>query len=45
MVDSIVAVAAMVLLLICVIPGKNLNRVGGILMLAGYVGYFVYLLQ
>ncbi|MCM1102156.1 MAG: calcium/sodium antiporter [Clostridium sp.] len=44
-VDSIVAVAAMVLLLICVIPGKKLGRVGGILMLAGYAGYFVYLIR
>lgn len=45
MVDSIVAVAAMVLLLVCVIPGKKLNRVGGVLMLLGYAGYFVYLIQ
>lgn len=45
MVDSIVAVAAMVLLLVCVIPGKKLNRVGGVLLLLGYAGYFVYLIQ
>ncbi|MDE7252778.1 MAG: calcium/sodium antiporter [Acetatifactor sp.] len=45
MVDSIVAVATMVLLLVCVIPGKKLNRVGGVLLLLGYAGYFVYLIQ
>lgn len=45
MVDSIVAIAAMVLLLVCVIPGKKLNRVGGVLLLLGYAGYFVYLIQ
>ena len=44
-VDSIVAVAAMVLLFICVFPKKKLGRVGGTLMLAGYAGYFVYLLR
>ncbi|MBR1852926.1 MAG: calcium/sodium antiporter [Lachnospiraceae bacterium] len=45
MIDSIVAVAAMVLLLVCVIPKKQLGRVGGILMLLGYAGYFVYLIR
>ena len=45
MIDSIVAVAAMVLLLVCVIPRKQLGRVGGILMLLGYAGYFVYLIR
>jgi len=45
MIDSIVAVAAMVLLLLCVIPKKQLGRVGGILMLLGYAGYFVYLIR
>lgn len=44
-VDSIAAMAAMVLLLVCVIPGKKLNRAGGIVLLLGYVGYFVYLIQ
>lgn len=44
-VDSIVAVAAMVLLLICVFAKKRLGRLGGALMLAGYAGYFVYLIQ
>lgn len=45
LIDSIVAVAAMVLLLVCVIPKKQLGRVGGILMLVGYAGYFVYLIR
>lgn len=45
MIDSITAVAAMVLLLLCVLPKKRLGRVGGVLLLAGYLGYFVYLIQ
>lgn len=45
LVDSIVAAAALVLLFICVLPGKKLGRLGGILMLAGYTGYFVYLIH
>ena len=45
MVDTIVAVAAMVLLLVCVLPKKKLTRPAGILMLVCYVGYFVYLIQ
>lgn len=45
MTDSIVAVAAVVLLLLCVIRKKQLGRIGGTLMLIGYVGYFVYLMM
>lgn len=45
MIDSIVAVAAMVLLLICVIRKKQLNRPSGIIMLVCYAAYFVYLIQ
>ncbi|MCM1186444.1 MAG: calcium/sodium antiporter [Lachnoclostridium sp.] len=45
LVDSITAVAAAVLLFVCVAPGKKLGRVGGALMLAGYAAYFVYLIQ
>ena len=45
MIDSIVAVAAMVLLLLCVLPKKQLGRIGGVLMLLGYAGYFVYLIR
>lgn len=44
LVDSMVAVAAMVLLFVCVLPKKKLNRVGGIAMLVGYAAYFVYLI-
>ena len=43
-VDSIVAVAAAVLLLICVYRGRVLKRRHGLLMLACYGGYFAYLL-
>lgn len=44
-IDTIVAVAAGVLLLVCVIRQKKLTRTGGIIMLLGYVAYFVYLLR
>ncbi len=44
-VDSVVAVAVMVLLLLCVIRKKQLARPAGIVMLLGYVAYFVYLIQ
>lgn len=43
-VDSIMAVAAGVLLWIFSFNGKSLNRVEGGLLLLGYLGYFVYLL-
>ncbi len=45
MVDSIVAVAAMVLLLVSVARKKQLARPAGIVMLIGYAAYFVYLIQ
>lgn len=45
MVDSVVAIASAVLLLICVIPKKKLTRPAGILMLAAYAAYFVYLIR
>ncbi len=45
MVDSIVAIATMVVLWLCVLPKKMLNRVGGVILLLGYAGYFVYLIQ
>lgn len=44
LVDSIAAIAAVVLLFVCVLPGKKLGRMGGILMLAGYGAYFAYLI-
>lgn len=43
MVDSMVAIAAMALLLICVLPKRKLSRLGGVALLLGYAGYFVYL--
>lgn len=45
MIDSIVAVAAAVLLLVCVLKNRKLTRAGGIVMLVGYVAYFVYLIR
>lgn len=45
MVDSIVAIAAVVLLFVCVLPKRKLTRLGGALMLAGYAAYFVYLVR
>jgi len=45
MVDTITAVAAMVLLWVCVIPKKKLGRPAGILLLVCYVAYFIYLIQ
>lgn len=43
-VDSIVAVAVGMLLWIFSFRGNSLNRVEGILLLLGYLGYFIYLL-
>ncbi len=45
LVDSLVAIGAMVLLFFCVVRKKKLDRLGGILMLAAYAGYFVYLIR
>ncbi len=45
LVDSIAAIAAAVLLLLCVLRSQKLTRVGGCIMLAGYAGYFVYLMR
>lgn len=44
-IDSFVAIGTMVLLFLCVVKNKRLGRVGGALMLIGYAGYFVYLIQ
>lgn len=44
-IDTIVAIAAGVLLLVCVFKNQKLTRTGGILMLLGYAAYFVYLLR
>lgn len=43
--DSIAAVAAAAFLWICVAKNRRLGRLGGILMLIGYAGYFVCLLR
>ncbi len=43
-IDLCIAIAAGVLLLICVLPKSKLTRGGGLTMLAGYAAYFIYLL-
>lgn len=43
--DSVVCVAAAVLLLVCVLKNRKLTRAGGIVMLMVYAGYFVYLVR
>lgn len=45
LVDSIVCIASVVLLWLCVFRNKRLGRLGGLAMLLGYGGYFVYLMQ
>ena len=44
-VDSIVCIAAVVLLWILVVKNKRLGRVGGMCMLVCYAAYFVYLMR
>lgn len=44
-VDSVVAISAVVLLLVCVFRKQKLSRLGGAIMLAGYAAYFVYLIR
>lgn len=39
--DTLIAAAAALLLLVLALPTKRLGRVAGIIMLAGYVAYFV----
>ncbi len=41
--DMWIAIAAAVLLLLCVFRKKKLDRTGGVIMLLGYVAYFAYL--
>lgn len=41
--DMGIAIAAAVLLLLCVFRKKKLDRAGGLIMLLGYAAYFVYL--
>ena len=44
-IDTLIAVAAAVLLLVCCFRNQKLNRAAGITMLVGYVAYFVYLMM
>lgn len=44
LIDTAVALGAAALLWVCVLPKKKLTRIGGVLMLAGYAGYFAYLM-
>lgn len=44
-IDTLVAIAAGILLLVCVVRGQKLTRGGGIVMLLGYIGYFIYLMK
>lgn len=43
--DSVVCIAAAVLLWLCVFKNKQLGRAGGVIMLLGYGGYFIYLMH
>ncbi|MCM1569944.1 MAG: calcium/sodium antiporter [Roseburia sp.] len=43
--DSRVAIAAAVLLLVCVLRNHRLGRLGGVVMLVGYAAYFAYLIR
>ena len=43
--DSIVCIASVVLLWLCVFKNKRLGRLGGAVMLIGYAGYFIYLMR
>lgn len=45
MVDTLTAIGAAVLLLVCVLRRKKLGRLAGIAMLLGYGAYFVYLIR
>ena len=44
-IDSIVAIASVLLLWLCVFRKQTLNRLHGIIMLACYGGYFMYLIR
>lgn len=45
MVDSIITVASMALLWLCVCRDRKISRTGGIIMLVSYLAYFIYLVQ
>ncbi|MCM1144534.1 MAG: calcium/sodium antiporter [Blautia sp.] len=42
--DSIICIAAAILLWLCVLRKQMLQRLGGVILLAGYAGYFLYLM-
>lgn len=44
-IDTLISIAAGILLWICVFKEQKLKRVGGIVMLVCYVAYFIYLLM
>lgn len=43
--DTIVCIATAVLLWLCVARKQKLQRQGGVILLAGYIGYFLYLIR
>ena len=43
--DTIIAALSGILLLVCVVKDKKLGRMGGVVMLLGYAGYFLYLVR
>lgn len=45
MVDSIITVASMALLWLCVCRDRKISRTGGVIMLVSYLAYFSYLVQ
>ncbi len=45
LIDTLIALAAGILLLVCVMKKRKLTRVDGIIMLVCYAAYFVYILQ
>ncbi len=44
-IDTVIAIAAGVLLYVCVFKNHKLGRAGGLTMLVGYAGYFAYLMM
>lgn len=44
-IDTSIAIAAGVLLLLCILKRRTLTRTGGIIMLVCYAAYFIYLVQ
>lgn len=44
LIDSLVAIGATTLLFFCVVKDRKLGRIGGLIMLLGYAGYFISIL-